>query len=61
MSAISIAFNFSNWAHWWFPGSSEFLNMISVAFWWIMAFAIAAIPAFIIFVIVNIFWSAANS
>jgi len=61
MDVFSIAFNFSNWSHWWFPGGSEFLNMISVAFWWIMAFAIAAIPAFIVYMIVVIWWSAANS
>lgn len=24
----------TNWDSWWFPGMSEFLNMLAYAFWW---------------------------
>ena len=40
--------SFQSWPAWWFPGISEFLDMISLAFWWSIAIVIGAIPAVIV-------------
>lgn len=34
-----------------FPGFREFLEMLAYAFWWETAFALAAIPLFIVLVV----------
>ena len=39
------------WDYWWFPGFGELLNMLSFAFWWELAFVIAAVPVFFIYLI----------
>ncbi len=48
----------TSWDHWWFPGFGELLNMISYAFWWEIAFVIAAIPVFILIVVI---WATVSS
>lgn len=48
----------ATWEFWWFPGTDRLLEMIAVAFWWILAILIAVIP----FLIVGaIFWQWLNS
>lgn len=38
----------AKWDSWWFPGVSELLNMLAFAFWWELAFVVAAIPILIV-------------
>lgn len=50
---------FNSWNSWWFPGLSEFLDMVSQAFWWSLAVVVGVIPAaiviggFVLFVLVT--------
>lgn len=44
--------NVVSWDNWWFPGLGELLNMLSFAFWWELAFVIAAVPVFIAILII---------
>lgn len=55
MNAIADALrplNAASWDNWWFPGFGELLNMLSFAFWWELAFVIAAVPVFIVIIII---------
>ena len=58
MNAIAYALRLlssASWDIWWFPGLGEFLNMLSFAFWWELAFVIAAVPIFIVILIILAF------
>jgi hypothetical protein len=50
-SKIAVA---ARWESWWFPGFSELLNMLAFAFWWMLVFAVAAIP---LLVILAVLWA----
>jgi len=48
MGALLVA----KWDSWWFPGLSELLDMLAFAFWWEVAFLVAAIPILIVIAII---------
>lgn len=43
------------WESWWFPGFYELFNMLAFAFWWELAFVVAAIPLLIIVALFSAF------
>lgn len=47
----------AKWDSWWFPGVSELLNMLAFAFWWELAFVLAAVPILIVVAIISTFTS----
>jgi hypothetical protein len=50
--SVSSAAEAASWKYWWYPGIDELLNMLAFAFWWGLVIGIAAIPLFVIYVIV---------
>ena len=57
MTTGDLALLGGSWDSWWFPGFSEFLNMLAFAFWWELAFVIVGIPILLILLIV---WAGAG-
>jgi hypothetical protein len=51
-SKIAVA---APWESWWFPGFSELLNRFAFAFWWMLVFAVAAIPVLLILALLGYF------